>query len=76
MRSNDSVILVTDLQRYWSALLIASRFGYCNSLFYGIPEYQQQKLHRIQNVAARLPNFREITLSTLTGSQITYLFYN
>ena len=34
--------------------LVISRFDYYNSLLYGIPKYQKDKLQRIQNTAARL----------------------
>lgn len=33
---------------------ISSRIDYCNSLLYGLPEYQLDKLQRVQNVFARL----------------------
>ena len=33
---------------------ISSRVDYCNSLFFGLPAYQLNKLQRVQNTAARL----------------------
>ena len=33
---------------------ITSKVDYCNSLLYGVPAYQLDKLRRVQNVAARL----------------------
>ena len=33
---------------------ISSRLDYCNSLLYGIPEYQTMKLQRVMNACARL----------------------
>lgn len=32
----------------------SSRVGYCNSLLHGLPAYQLNKLHRVQNAAAKL----------------------
>ena len=44
---------------------ISSRLVYCNSLLYGIPEYQTRKLQRVMNASARLiyraPKFCHIT---------------
>ena len=34
--------------------LVISRLDYCNSVIYGIPKYQRDKLQRIQNIAARM----------------------
>lgn len=34
--------------------LVISRLDYCNSILYGIPKYQRDKLQRIQNIAARM----------------------
>ena len=39
---------------------ISFKLDYCNSLFYGVPKFQLQKLQHVQNAAARL-----ITLSIL-----------
>ena len=33
---------------------VSSRVDYCNSLLYGLPGYQLNKLQRVQNAAARL----------------------
>ena len=33
---------------------ISSRIDYCNSLLYGLPEYQLNKLQRVQNMCDRL----------------------
>ena len=44
---------------------ISSRIDYCNSLLYGSPSYQINKLQRVQNAAAQLvcgvPKFHRIT---------------
>ena len=34
--------------------LVIPRLDYCNSVLYGIPKYQRDKLQRIQNIAARM----------------------
>ena len=34
--------------------LVCSKLDFCNSLYYGLPSFQIQKLQRIQSVAARL----------------------
>ena len=48
---------------------ISSRLDYCNSLLYGIPEYQTRKLQRVMSKSARLiyraPKFCHITTPLL-----------
>ena len=45
--------------------LVISRLDYCNSILYGIPAIQTNKLQRVQNAAARLltntPRYSHIT---------------
>ena len=45
---------------------VSSRLDYCNSLFYGLPQVQINKIQRVQNAAARLnlkqPKFCRVTL--------------
>ena len=36
------------------ACFVTCRIDYCNSLLYGLPDYQLAKLQRVQNLAARL----------------------
>ena len=44
---------------------VSSRLDYCNSLLYGLPQAQLDKIQRVQNAAARLifkqPKFSHIT---------------
>ena len=44
---------------------VTSHLDYCNSLLYGIPQYQIDRLQRVQNAAARVtcsvPRFSHIT---------------
>ena len=46
----------------------SSRLGYCNSLLYGLPEYQIQKLQRVQNSAAYYTITKSPTLVTRSKS--------
>ena len=45
---------------------VSSRLDYCNSLFYGLPQVQINKIQRVQNAASRLnlkqPKFCRVTL--------------
>ena len=44
------------LKRYLKQSYRSSRYDvdYCNSVLYGIPKYQRDKLQRMQNIAARM----------------------
>ena len=58
---------------------VTSHLDYCNSLLYGIPKYQLDRLQRVLNAAARLtcyvPRFNHITatLMELHGSQSNFV---
>ena len=65
----------------WEPLIqafVSSRLDYCNSLLYGLPQIQIDKIQRVQNAAARLifeqPKFCHITpvLSQLHWLPIKY----
>ena len=49
---------------------VSARIDYCNSIFYGIPDYHLNKLQRIQNAAARL------VCQQSTHCHITPLLFN
>ena len=43
----------SNLERIVNAFMI-SRIDYCNSILYGLPTVEHEKLQRVQNIAARL----------------------
>ena len=43
----------SNLKRIVNAFVI-SRIDYCNSILYGLPTVEHEKLQRVQNIAARL----------------------
>ena len=43
----------SNLKRIVNAFVI-SRIDYCNSILYGLPTFRNEKLQRVQNIAARL----------------------
>ena len=43
----------SNLKRIVNAFVI-SRLDYCNSILYGLPKIEHEKLQRVQNIAARL----------------------
>ena len=59
--------LTPDATRLLIHALVTSHLDYCNSLLYGIPQYQFDRLQRILNAAARVvcqvPRFEHITPS-------------
>ena len=49
---------------------ISSRLDYCNSLLYGIPDYQISKFQRVMNASARLI-YRTYKFSHVTPTLVT-----
>ena len=56
---------------------VISRLDYCNSILYGLPKLEHDKLQRIQNIAARLITgtywILLLTYKALNGHSPTYL---
>ena len=44
----------SNLKRIVNAAFEISRIDYCNSILYGLPTAEHEKLQRVQNIAARL----------------------
>ena len=44
---------------------VTSRIDYCNSLLYGLPQYQLNQLQRIQNSAAKLTAMKRVNVSSI-----------
>ncbi len=44
---------------------VSSRIDYCNSLLYGLPQYQLNKIQRIQNSAAKLTVMKRDNVSSI-----------
>ena len=44
--------------------VVTSKLGYCNSLYFGLYDYQIKKLHNLQNAAARLVTRRRLERHT------------
>ena len=53
-KTHSEVSLIHDGLKMLANALVISWLDYCNSVLYGIPKYQRDKLKRIQNTAARL----------------------
>ena len=49
-----NIFLGGPLRRFIIHVFVSSRVDCCNSLLYGLPAYHLNKLHRVQNAAARL----------------------
>lgn len=67
--------LIPDATRILIHALVTSHLDYCNSLLYGIPQYQLNRLQRILNVAVRVvcqvPSFTNLKKSALVDNSIS-----
>ena len=68
------VLLLTNSSVFLANALVSSKFDYCNSLFYNLPDKSLNRLQLVQNVLARVvPSVRQNHHITPTLRQLHWL---